>query len=484
MFILNYCIITLLQMNTIQMQAPLLKSFQLKGLYGYKNLGIRCNDKAAIILAENGVGKTTLLNTLYALLSGRISRLRSLDFIEAILEIGETKLVFTKSLAFQKIEDIDSNKILARRPARDLLEYGASPAQLLELVLFHSNNNRQQTVRHPVYRRIYQASPYDADDIILRLERLNSAMYDTAYIAEFRKDILKAMGEIQVLYLPTYRRIEADFEEVSLTRNAPIRRISSDSSEKDSENDQLIFFGLSDVEEKLSQMTGFIQRSMFEAYSKLSGNLIDTLLGTPQRELEISESFDLEAVRLMLGRLGKSNSTTEADLEKVITSTKLSDEKYRPLAYFLRQLMQSYDDSRPQELAIEEFVNVVNGYLEGASTEKSLRFDKLRLKVEVWHRALGKDLLFKSLSSGEKQVVSVFSRLILDGNKKYMILIDEPELSLSIEWQRRFLPDILRTNSCYQLVAITHSPFVFENELDSLAQSIGITLDEVKQTHG
>lgn len=53
--------------------------------------------------------------------------------------------------------------------------------------------------------------------------------------------------------------------------------------------------------------------------------------------------------------------------------------------------------------------------------------------------------------------------------KKYLVLIDEPELSLSIDWQQKFLPDILKAPSCEQLIAITHSPFTFENELDRYA---------------
>ena len=121
----------------------------------------------------------------------------------------------------------------------------------------------------------------------------------------------------------------------------------------------------------------------------------------------------------------------------------------------------------------------VNGYLTGGvNTEKYFRFDKVKLTVEIWNEAVQKSLQFGSLSSGEKQIVSVFSRLLLDLNRNYLILIDEPELSLSIEWQRRFLPDILKAPSCAQLVAITHSPFVFENELDYLAQSIATSNEE------
>jgi predicted ATPase len=454
-----------------------LTSFRLNGLYGYKSLGIGCQEKASIILAENGVGKTTLLNTLYALLSGRTSRLVSVDFKDAVLRFGDTEIVFAREQAFKSTQALDMNQLLAKRPARELIEYGARPDQLMEMITAYIEGGQARVARMPVFRRIFTSSPFDEDDIFQRLERLRTVMYDSAYMADFRKRVIEAMGGVQVLYLPTYRRIEANFEDVSLARNAaPRRRSATELSETEPERDELIFFGLSDVEEKLATMTQFIQRSMVEAYSKLSGNLIDTLLDTRQYELDLDQSFDLEAVRLMLGRLGKSNTVTENNLERAIKGARLADERYRPLAYFLRELLRSYEASRPQELAIEAFAEVVNAYLgSGDSPEKLLRFDKVRLKVEIWHDALQKALPFGSLSSGEKQIVSVFSRLLLDFDKRYLILIDEPELSLSIEWQRRFLPDILRTRSCAQLIAITHSPFVFENELDSLAQSIGIS---------
>ena len=449
-------------------------SFQMNGLFGYKNLGISTKNKASIVLAENGVGKTTLLNTLYALLSGRISRLATTDFQEAILEFEDTKIIFTREIAFKWGQKMDIKSLMSKRQARDLCEYGAAPEQLLDLVSVYIESGQARAARHPTFRRIYNNSPFDEDDIFLKLERLKSVVYDSAYIADFRQKVREAMEGVQVLYLPTYRRIEANFEDVSLARNTPRRRTAINQIvESEVEVDELIYFGLTDVEEKLAAMTQFIQQSVVQAYSKLSGNLIDTLLNPQQYELELDQAIDLEAVRLMLGRLGKSTGVTENNLEATISSLSLADERYRTLAYFLRELASSYEASRPQERAIEEFIAVVNGYLKGGvSIEKYFRFDKVKLTVEIWNEVVQKALQFGSLSSGEKQIVSVFSRLLLDLNRNYLILIDEPELSLSIEWQRRFLPDILKAPSCAQLVAITHSPFVFDNELDPLAQSI------------
>jgi len=357
---------------------PGLVSFRMTGLFGYKNLGITCGQKASIVLAENGVGKTTLLNTLYALLSGRISRLATIDFREAVLEFEGVELVFNRELAFKKRQLLDMDAFMSKRPARELVEYGVRPEQLFELVTAYIEGGQAKVSRDPIFRRIFVRSPFDEDDILQRLERLRLSFYDSAYVSEFRKKVRSALGAVHVLYLPTYRRIEANFEEVSLARNVPRRRLVSEIAETEPERDELIFFGLSDVEEKLAAMTQFIQRSVIEAYSKLSGNVIDTLLNPQQYELELDQGIDLEAVRLMLGRLGKSSPVTEKNLEAAISGASLMDERYRTLAYFLRELLQSYEASRPQERAIEAFATVVNGYLaDGPAAEKSLRFDKV-----------------------------------------------------------------------------------------------------------
>jgi hypothetical protein len=50
-----------------------------------------------------------------------------------------------------------------------------------------------------------------------------------------------------------------------------------------------------------------------------------------------------------------------------------------------------------------------------------------------------------------------------------LVLFDEPELSLSMLWQKELLPDIVNSNKCNFLLAVTHSPFIFDNELDRYA---------------
>ena len=120
------------------------------------------------------------------------------------------------------------------------------------------------------------------------------------------------------------------------------------------------------------------------------------------------------------------------------------------------------------ESNIERFVERVNVYLGMSSEEKVLQYNPTEMVVQVLNSWTGTVIKMDDLSSGEKQVISLFSYLYLYPEKN-IVLIDEPELSLSIEWQRRLLMDVINSPTCTQLLAITHSPFIFDNELDPIA---------------
>lgn len=126
------------------------------------------------------------------------------------------------------------------------------------------------------------------------------------------------------------------------------------------------------------------------------------------------------------------------------------------------------------ESSIERFVEQVNVYLSMSSDEKILQYNPTEMVVQVINTWTGNVVKMDDLSSGEKQVIALFSYFYLYSENS-IVLIDEPELSLSIEWQRRLLMDIINTPTCAQLLAITHSPFIFDNELDPIAGPMEIT---------
>lgn len=65
------------------------------------------------------------------------------------------------------------------------------------------------------------------------------------------------------------------------------------------------------------------------------------------------------------------------------------------------------------------------------------------------------------LSSGEKQILRILVETIMSGANP--IIIDEPELSLHIDWQRRLLDAMIAINPHAQIIVATHSPEIMEN---------------------
>jgi predicted ATP-dependent endonuclease of OLD family len=155
----------------------------------------------------------------------------------------------------------------------------------------------------------------------------------------------------------------------------------------------------------------------------------------------------------------------------------------RVIAHFLSKLVVLYKEQQEYETDVRDFVRLCNVYLTG----KEFVYDDIKYEIfirETDHDSIKTEpdsnrLELKVLSSGEKQIVSLFSHMYLSGQSEFFVVIDEPELSLSVPWQQRFLPDILKTGRCTGLVAVTHSPFIWENEFEpyvgALAEFIGPT---------
>ncbi|WP_429149764.1 AAA family ATPase [Aeromonas rivipollensis] len=60
----------------------MIQEFFITKLYEERNVRIQFSDPYKILVAENGYGKTTILNSFYALLSGEVSKLRKISFEE------------------------------------------------------------------------------------------------------------------------------------------------------------------------------------------------------------------------------------------------------------------------------------------------------------------------------------------------------------------------------------------------------------------
>lgn len=104
------------------------------------------------------------------------------------------------------------------------------------------------------------------------------------------------------------------------------------------------------------------------------------------------------------------------------------------------------------------FIGLVNECF--AETGKELSNDSTKL-VFIKDNAIG--IYPKELSSGEKQLLIILLTVLLERGEEYVLMLDEPEISMHISWQYRLIDMILQLNPNVQILLTTHSPMIFSD---------------------
>ena len=87
----------------------------------------------------------------------------------------------------------------------------------------------------------------------------------------------------------------------------------------------------------------------------------------------------------------------------------------------------------------------------------------VRTENEIRFTQIGETLVPYQLSSGEKQLLVILLTVLVEDQQPYVLFMDEPEVSLHIEWQKRLIELILELNPNVQIILTTHSPAVIMN---------------------
>ena len=87
----------------------------------------------------------------------------------------------------------------------------------------------------------------------------------------------------------------------------------------------------------------------------------------------------------------------------------------------------------------------------------------VRTANEIFFTQIGETLVPYQLSSGEKQMLVILLTVLVEDNKNYVLFMDEPEVSLHVEWQKRLIDLVLELNPNVQIILTTHSPAVVMN---------------------
>lgn len=231
---------------------------------------------------------------------------------------------------------------------------------------------------------------------------------------------------------------------------------------------ELVSFGMQDIKKEVDFRLGKLRDLARDQFNNLAGSYLTDVIREQADQFEsedIKGLTDDEVSEVLRFVDEKSLSSNDKEMLKKQIAEMAQSKKLRPsqkyLAHFFVKLLQSGKLIRSQDEGIRRFTKLCNEYL---MPSKSAMYDDATFNFSILDDE-GSDIDMQLLSSGEKQIISIFSHLLLSQSQKFIVVIDEPELSLSVPWQVRFLPDIVSTGRCSALLSVTHSPFIFDNDL-------------------
>ncbi len=102
-----------------------------------------------------------------------------------------------------------------------------------------------------------------------------------------------------------------------------------------------------------------------------------------------------------------------------------------------------------------------------------------RASNEIRFLQNGEPLTPYQLSSGEKQMLVIMLTVLVEDGDHCALLMDEPEISLHVEWQKELLGLIRELNPNVQVILSTHSPaLIMDGWMDLVTEVEDVTVKD------
>ena len=421
---------------------------QFKKLFGKFDYNIDTeNNKLTILTGPNGFGKSTILNCIEHINSGYEGLLYfdNLDFEEIIFDNkiylykgtqNKLKIKLRKNKEEKNIE-IDLDKLQAA--IDDLYKY----RRYEKISKFEWKDN----IKEKIFELEYFISEY-----IFEKSELDSSK--------------KIMEEIKnVFHTVYYIKEQRLFTNIELERkNIPLGII------KEYETEDLLKDEVKDLPEKMKKIISkYVSR-----YTAKSSELDSSY---PIRLLNSSSSNSNMTKDDFSGKMGDIVSKI-SDLSKYNLSESSTIKQLKELSFddkFSEALSIYFEDFEEKYQVYSELLKKLNLFME--IINEKIHFKEIVITKEEGiylkdNKLEEKILYLEQLSSGEKQEIMMFYKLIFEMDESSLLLIDEPEISLHVAWQRKFISDLFKVTKHKNLNIIisTHSPQIIgeysENQID------------------
>lgn len=176
---------------------------------------------------------------------------------------------------------------------------------------------------------------------------------------------------------------------------------------------------------------------------------------------DVIRSFDRPLINIELAQRMDFRLATELDLQIFNLQRRYLDYQVN-LGNRIIECMQSGTEEAAKEA--QRLSNVKRKFHDMmdrlfAETGKKV----VRTENEIRFSQIGEVLTPYQLSSGEKQMLVILLTVLVEDEQPCVLLMDEPEVSLHIDWQEQLIDLIKTLNPNVQIILTTHSPAVIMN---------------------
>lgn len=433
-----------------------IKSLKVKNLYGHIGYDINFNDNITFLYGDNGCGKTTILNIITYIITGKIYRLLEYHFDEIALTFQSSTSKKQQKIIITRVEDnsividfssekftIDQRTVYLNRSSEEIED--ADHYYLSKYPVLKEIRNIFNYIYLPLNRSGFNiVYPYD-----YRARKLAQARYNH-YKNRFI-DNNYDLFEIESLVASAYNR-----------ENTMLNRINEEFSDD-------ILKSVLDVDDFLG--TDKIYKHMMTCDATMIRKMQSDYI-TVLRTLNKWDELINEKINAFFDSL--INDINSAKLHKDVLNIDflLKLLEVSKITNIIDKAKNAEEAKKSVKRPIEDFLNTVNSFIYNCNSRKKICIDE---DGNIFLKTVDdKKVSIQNMSSGEKQILIFFAYLIfgLETTKQSIFIVDEPELSLHLNWQRQFVDAIMNINENVQLIFATHAPEIIGKRRDKAIKLI------------
>lgn len=192
---------------------------------------------------------------------------------------------------------------------------------------------------------------------------------------------------------------------------------------------------------------------------------------------DVIRSFDNQLIPAsILTKIGNDRVRSEIDWKLYELQRRYLDYQVNIGNRMIALLTSGAPDAQQQAMAVMKPKTAFQDLIDDLFSETQKKID--RNSNELQFLQYDEKLSPYTLSSGEKQMLVILLTVLLQDEQPYVLFMDEPEVSLHVEWQERLIDIIRRLNKHVQIILTTHSPAVIMNGwTDAVTEVDDITKD-------